>query len=109
MSEQWWRRAAGPLRPWLRAIRHYRHRQQLEALIDAFDPASDGSAVSYLTRDFPAAPDEDGARSFGGAVKMAYLQRRFPHDARRPNLLYAVSSVAHPLADAIARRARRRG
>lgn len=45
----------------------------------------------------------------GGAVKLTYLAESFPHQFPSANLLYAVSSVGHPLYLTILSEARRKG
>ena len=54
-------------------------------------------AVAYLSARFPNPPVTRSKFAHGGAVKLTYLAEKFPHHFPAANLLYAVSSVAHPL------------
>lgn len=58
---------------------------------------SAGLAVTYLGPYFPNAPAKRSEFVRGGAVKLTYLSESFSHSFPSANLLYAVSSVAHPL------------
>lgn len=68
-----------------------------------------GLAVSYLSPRFPEPPAQRNEFAHGGAVKLTYLAENFPHHFSAVNLLYAVSSVAHPLQFEIMARAKRMG
>ena len=70
-----------------------------------------GSApmVSYLSANFPKPPVSRNDFSHGGAVKMAYLSEYFPHHFPSAAILYAVSSVSHPLRVNILAEAKRKG
>lgn len=68
-----------------------------------------GLAVSYLSPRFPEPPAQRNEFEHGGAVKLTYLGETFPHHFPAVNLLYAVSSVAHPLQFEIMARAKRMG
>ncbi|MCB9111278.1 MAG: glycosyltransferase family 4 protein [Anaerolineales bacterium] len=54
-------------------------------------------AVAYLSARFPNPPVTRSEFAHGGAVKLTYLAEHFFHHFPVANLLYAVSSVAHPL------------
>jgi hypothetical protein len=54
-------------------------------------------SVMYLTSDFPKRPALQSEFAHGGAVKLTYLAKTFSHQFPSANLLYAVSSVGHPL------------
>lgn len=54
-------------------------------------------AVAYLSLHFPDPPVSRSEFAHGGAVKLTYLSENIPHHFPSANLLYAVSSVAHPL------------
>lgn len=56
-----------------------------------------GLAVAYLSPHFPAPPARRSEFAHGGTVKLTYLSENIPHHFPSANLLYAVSSVAHPL------------
>ena len=68
-----------------------------------------GLAVSYLSANFPKRPASRNEFAHGGAVKLAYLSENFPHHFPSANLLYAVSSVGHPLRLTILTEAKRKG
>lgn len=59
----------------------------------------DGTAliVSYLSANFPKPPASRNDFAHGGAVKLTYLSENFPHHFPNASILYAVSSVSHPL------------
>lgn len=54
-------------------------------------------AVTYLNVNFPKPPASRSEFMHGGSVKLTYLSEAFPHSFPFTNLLYAVSSVSHPL------------
>ena len=56
-----------------------------------------GLAVAYLSPRFPKPPAQRNEFEHGGAVKLTYLAENFTHHFPAANVLYAVSSVAHPL------------
>lgn len=56
-----------------------------------------GVAVAYLSGHFPSPPALRNMFAHGGSVKLTYLAESFPHHFPSANLLYAVSSVGHPL------------
>ena len=68
-----------------------------------------GLAVTYLSSRFPQSPALRNEFAHGGAVKLTYLAENFPHHFPSANLLYAVSSVAHPLQMEILQKAKRKG
>lgn len=68
-----------------------------------------GLAVSYLSANFPKPPAGRSEFAHGGAVKLTYLAEAFPHHFPAANLLYAVSSVGHPLQMEILAQAKRKG
>ncbi|MBL8101924.1 MAG: glycosyltransferase family 4 protein [Anaerolineales bacterium] len=78
------------LRDWVKSIPAW---IQLSVL----QKSGDGIAVSYLSSRFPKPPISRNEFAHGGAVKLTYLAENFPHHFPVANLLYAVSSVAHPL------------
>ncbi len=65
-------------------------------------------AASYLSVNFPNPPALRNEFALGGAVKLTYLAENFPHRFPSANVLYAVSSVAHPLQMEILAEARRK-
>lgn len=67
------------------------------------------TAVSYLGAKFPKPPALRNQFAHGGAVKLTYLAETFPHHFPAANLLYAVSSVGHPLQMEILAEAKRKG
>jgi glycosyltransferase involved in cell wall biosynthesis len=67
-----------------------------------------GLAASYLSMNFPKPPATRDKFSHGGAVKLTYLAEHLPHHFPSANLLYAVSSVAHPLQIKILETAKRK-
>jgi len=68
-----------------------------------------GLAVSYLSPRFPEPPAQRNEFAHGGAVKLTYLGETFPHHFPTANVLYAVSSVAHPLQLKILETAKKKG
>lgn len=62
-----------------------------------FRRASSGISVFYLTDNYPQRPPTRKEYAHGGKVKMVYLAEVFPHSFPSANILYAVSSVGHPL------------
>lgn len=66
-------------------------------------------SAAYLSRRFPKAPALRSEFSHGGAVKLTYLSERFPHHFPSANLLYAVSSVGHPIQLEILAKAKHKG
>ncbi len=79
------------------------------AKIFALQKSDTGLAVVYLSPHFPAAPAQRNGFTHGGAVKLTYLAENFPHHFPGASLLYAVSSVAHPLQTEILQTAKRKG
>ncbi|MBL8063365.1 MAG: glycosyltransferase family 4 protein [Anaerolineales bacterium] len=68
-----------------------------------------GVAVAYLSPHFPKPPVSRSEFVHGGAVKLTYLSENIPHHFPSANLLYAVSSVAHPLQIEILKAAKHKG
>ncbi|MCB0100695.1 MAG: glycosyltransferase family 4 protein [Anaerolineales bacterium] len=68
-----------------------------------------GLSVAYLAPHFPEKPARRNEFAHGGAVKLTYLAENFPHQFPFANLLYAVSSVAHPLQLEILETAKKKG
>lgn len=66
-------------------------------------------AVLYLTAKFPARPTTRREHAHGGAVKLTYLAETFPHAFPSATLIYAVTSIGHPLQDDVLLRAKRSG
>jgi glycosyltransferase involved in cell wall biosynthesis len=95
-------RAVFGLRDWAKSIPA---RMQLSAL----QKGGDGIAVAYLSPRFPNPPARRSEFAHGGAVKLTYLSEAFPHSFPSANVLYAVSSVAHPLQIEILDAAKRKG
>lgn len=81
----------------------------MRAQLSAFQKSSRGLAVSYLSPRFPKPPARRSEFAHGGAVKLTYLAENFPHHFPSANLLYAVSSVGHPLQREILETAKRKG
>jgi glycosyltransferase involved in cell wall biosynthesis len=65
--------------------------------------------VFYLTTRFPKRPAARSEYAHGGSIKLTYLAETFPHAFPPANLLYAVSSVGHPLKTEILAEAHRKG
>lgn len=76
--------------------------------LSALQISNTGLAVAYLSPHFPKPPAQRGEFAHGGAVKLTYLAENFPHQFPAANLLYAVSSVAHPLRLEILKTARQK-
>jgi len=66
-------------------------------------------AMAYLSPRFPGPPASRHEFAHGGAVKLTYLAEALPHHFPAANLIYAVSSVGHPLQMEILARAKRMG
>lgn len=77
--------------------------------LSALRKHEDELAVSYLSGNFPRSPASRSKFVHGGAVKLTYLAETFPHRFPSANLLYAVSSVGHPLYLTVLSEARRKG
>lgn len=95
-------RAVFALRDWAKAF---------PALLklSAFHKMDSGLAVAYLSPHFPKSPAQRSEFAHGGAVKLTYLAEHFSHSFPSANLLYAVSSVGHPLQLQILVQAKRKG
>ncbi len=83
-------RAVFALRDWAKNI-------PLRLKIFALQKSEMGVAVAYLSSHFPNPPVLRSEFAHGGAIKLTYLSENIPHHFPSANLLYAVSSVAHPL------------
>ncbi|MEN9562919.1 MAG: hypothetical protein RIR73_1163, partial [Chloroflexota bacterium] len=75
----------------------------------AFQRSEIGLVVAYLSEHFPNPPVSRSEFAHGGAIKLTYLSENIPHHFPSANLLYAVSSVAHPLQIEILAQAKRKG
>lgn len=75
----------------------------------ALQKSETGLAVAYLSSRFPNPPVPRGEFTHGGAVKLTYLEEQIPHHFPSANLLYAVSSVTHPLQFEILKTAKQKG
>lgn len=95
-------RAVFVLQDWVKTI-------SIRSKIIVLEKSDIGIAVAYLSSHFPAPPVSRSEFAHGGAVKLTYLAENFPHHFPSANLLYAVSSVAHPLQMEILQTAKRKG
>jgi glycosyltransferase involved in cell wall biosynthesis len=77
--------------------------------LSALQKADAGFAVAYLNPHFPEPPVKRSQFTHGGAVKLTYLSEQIPHHFPLANVLYAVSSVAHPLQIKILKTAKSKG
>lgn len=75
----------------------------------ALQKSASGVGIAYLSSHFPKPPALRNQFAHGGAVKLTYLAENFSHHFPSANLLYAVSSVAHPLQLDILQTAKRKG
>ena len=83
-------RAVFALRDWVKTF-------PLRLKIFPLQRSETGLAVAYLSPHFPKPPVSRSEFAHGGAVKLTYLAENLPHQFPLANVLYAVSSVAHPL------------
>jgi glycosyltransferase involved in cell wall biosynthesis len=90
------------LRDWAKTI-------PVRMKLSALHRSDAGLAVAYLSPHYPGPPAQRGEFAHGGAVKLTYLAENFQHHFPAANLLYAVSSVAHPLQLEILAQAKRQG
>ncbi len=95
-------RAVFALRDWAKSL-------PTRAKVSALKKDNTGQKVTYLSPNFPKPPAVRSQFAHGGAVKLTYLAENFPHHFPSANLLYAVSSVAHPLQIEILQKAKRKG
>lgn len=95
-------RAVFALRDWAKTI-------PTRLKLVALQKSETGCAVAYLSPRFPNPPVSRSEFAHGGAVKLTYLAENSPHHFPSANLLYAVSSVAHPLQTEILQTAKRKG
>jgi glycosyltransferase involved in cell wall biosynthesis len=89
------------LRDWAKTI-------PVRSKLSALQKSDAGLAVAYLSPHFPEPPVKRSQFAHGGAVKLTYLSENIPHHFPSANLLYAVSSVAHPLQMEILKTAKRK-
>lgn len=78
------------LRDWVKTV-------PIRRKLSAFRKGGDSLAVAYLSGRFPSPPARRNEFAHGGAIKLTYLAENFQHHFPLANLLYTVSSVAHPL------------
>lgn len=90
------------LRDWVKTV-------PARSKLSALQKSDSGLAVAYLSPRFPNPPAARNEFAHGGAVKLTYLAENFPHRFPAAGLLYAVSSVAHPLQREILEAAKSRG
>ncbi|MBV6391452.1 MAG: hypothetical protein KPEEDBHJ_00660 [Anaerolineales bacterium] len=90
------------LRDWVKTV-------PARSKLSALQKSDSGLAVAYLSPRFPNPPASRKEFAHGGAVKLTYLAETFPHRFPAAGLLYAVSSVAHPLQKEILEAAKSRG
>jgi len=90
------------LRDWVKTV-------PARSKLSALQKSDSGLAVAYLSPRFPNPPAARNEFAHGGAVKLTYLAENFPHRFPAAGLLYAVSSVAHPLQKEILEAAKSRG
>jgi glycosyltransferase involved in cell wall biosynthesis len=95
-------RAVFALRDWMQTI-------PVRMRLFVFQKSDSGVAVAYLSSRFPMSPVNRSQFTHGGAVKLTYLAEKIPHHFPAANVLYAVSSVAHPLQIEILAQAKRKG
>lgn len=95
-------RAVFALRDWAKTL-------PVRLKISALQRAGTGLAVAYLSPHFPKPPVSRSEFAHGGAVKLTYLAENLPHHFPLANVLYAVSSVAHPLQVKILETAKHKG
>ena len=95
--------------PIVNRLRYFARHVNVSRQIHRLRKTRSGIAVFYLTEHFPLRPSTRYEYAHGGAVKMTYLAETFPHKFPVANILYAVSSVGHPLALQIVTGARKRG
>ena len=95
-------RAVFALRDWVNTL-------PARLKLSALQKSDAGLAVAYLSPRFPEPPVTRSQFAHGGAVKLTYLSEQIPHHFPLANVLYAVSSVAHPLQIKILETAKRKG
>ena len=91
------------------ALRDWAKTLPVRRKIFALQKSETGLAVAYLSSHFPKSPVSRSEFAHGGAVKLTYLSENLPHQFPLANVLYAVSSVAHPLQIKVLETARRKG
>jgi glycosyltransferase involved in cell wall biosynthesis len=95
-------RAVFSLRDWAKTL-------PARLKLSALQKSETGFAVAYLSSHYPNPPVSRSEFVHGGAVKLTYLSENIPHHFPSANLLYAVSSVAHPLQIEILKAAKHKG
>ena len=95
-------RAVFALRDWAKTL-------PVRLKIFALQRSETGLAIAYLSPHFPKPPVSRSEFAHGGAVKLTYLAENLPHQFPLANVLYAVSSVAHPLQIKVLETAKRKG
>jgi glycosyltransferase involved in cell wall biosynthesis len=90
------------------ALRDWAKSLPTRAKISALINDNTGQKVTYLSPNFPKPPAVRSQFAHGGSVKLTYLAENFPHHFPSANLLYAVSSVAHPMQMEILQTAKRK-
>lgn len=104
------RRALRPIAPAVRGLLRAPQAVAAWRLAGALKRARSGEPrVAYVLPNFPAPPPTRADVALGGAGKMVYLAETFPHTYPSCDILFIVSSVHHPHAETIARRAKARG
>lgn len=91
------------------ALRDWALTLPLRSKLSSLQGSEVGLAVSYLSPRFPKSPARRNEFAHGGAVKLTYLSEYFSHQFPSANLIYAVSSVTHPLQTEILQTAKRKG
>ena len=85
-----------PVLPALRGLRRLAANMRARARVGVVAVTRGKPALFYVFPGFPRDPCAAGQILTGGAVKLAYLARRFPHSAASCNIAYTVSSASHP-------------
>jgi glycosyltransferase involved in cell wall biosynthesis len=91
------------------ALRDWAMMLPIRSKLSSLQKKDVGLAVAYLSPRFPEPPAQRNEFAHGGAVKLTYLGETFPHHFPTANVLYAVSSVAHPLQLKILETAKKKG
>ena len=91
------------------ALRDWAFTLPIRSKLSVLQLSDVGLAVAYLSPRFPEPPAQRNEFAHGGAVKLTYLGETFPHHFPTANVLYAVSSVAHPLQLKILETAKKKG
>lgn len=91
------------------ALRDWAKTFPIRLKLSELQKSETGLAVVYLSPHFPKPPVSRNKFAHGGAVKLTYLAENLPHQFPVANVLYAVSSVAHPLQIKVLETAKRKG